>query len=200
MLFRSLKADGFQLTNGKLIDRAGHPVEFSLVTNSGNKQRSRVAALIEQDLAKVGITVRIVTLDFPSLIERISRTFDYEAALLSFVNADGDPNSQMNVWLSSAEQHAWNPGQKSPETSWEAEIDRLMQSQAVTSDLKKRKAAFDRVQAIISEQAPFIYLVHPRVLGAVSPQLRGAALAPLWPNLLWNADQLDVVSQISLVK
>ena len=195
-----LKADGFQSANGKLIDRAGHPVEFSLVTNSGNKQRNRVAALIEQDLAKVGITVRIVTLDFPSLIERISRTFDYEAALLSFVNADGDPNSQMNVWLSSAEQHAWNPGQKSPETSWEAEIDRLMQSQAVTSDLKKRKAAFDRVQAIISEQAPFIYLVHPRVLGAVSPQLRGASLAPLWPNLLWNADQLDVVPQISLVK
>jgi len=25
------------------------------------------------------------------------------------VNTDLDPNSQMNIWLSSAENHQWNP-------------------------------------------------------------------------------------------
>ena len=45
------------------------------MTNSGNTARERMAALIQQDLAKIGITVRVAKLDFPSLIERITRTF-----------------------------------------------------------------------------------------------------------------------------
>ena len=192
-----LNQDGFRLDAGKLRDRAGHAVEFSLVTNAGNKSRARIASLIEQDLAKIGVTLHIVTLDFPSLVERISRTFDYEAALLSFVNSDGDPIGQMNLWLSSAEQHAWNPSQSAPETAWEAEIDRLMQAQASSIDLRKRKISFDRVQSIVAEQAPLIYLVHPRVLGAVSPQVRNVSPAALWPNLLWNVDQLDLATEIS---
>jgi peptide/nickel transport system substrate-binding protein len=195
-----LKQDGFRLQAGKLVDRYGNAVEFSLVTNAGNKARARLAPLIEQDLAKVGIRLHIVTLDFPSLVERISRTLDYESALLSFTNVDGDPNGQMNVWLSSGEQHAWNPGQAAPETPWEAEIDRLMRAQAATADFRKRKASFDRVQAIVAEQAPLIYLVHPRVLGAVSRQVHNAAPAALWPNLLWNADRLDLAGEIARAK
>ncbi len=63
------------------------------------------------------------------------------------------PNGEMNVWLSSSENHQWNPQQKIPETAWEAEIDRLMRAQASSSDANKRKEAFDRVQEIAVEQA-----------------------------------------------
>lgn len=195
-----LKQDGFHLDAGKLRDRTGHPVEFSLITNAGNKTRVRIASLIEQDLAKIGVVLHIVTLDFPSLLERISRSFDYEAALLGFVNTDGDPIGQMNLWLSSGEQHAWNPAQSSPATPWEAEIDRLIEAQAATVDPRKRKASFDRVQEIVAQQAPIIYLVNPRVLGAVSPNLKHVAPAALWPFLLWNADELDLTTEISRTK
>ena len=40
--------------------------------------------------------MNVVTLDFPSLIERISQKFNYEAAMLGFRNVDLDPNRQMN--------------------------------------------------------------------------------------------------------
>ena len=195
-----LKQDGFRLVDGKLLDKGGQQVEFSLITNAGNKTRARIASLLEQDLAKIGIRLHIVTLDFKSLVERINKTLDYEAVLLSFTNNTGDPNGQMNVWMSSAEQHAWNPAQSKPETTWEAEIDRLMQTQASTVDLRKRKQSFDRVQTIIAEQVPLIYLVHPRVLGAVSPLLRNATPSALWPYLLWNADHLDLETEISRAK
>ena len=105
--------------------------------------------MVQEDLGKLGIKVNVVTLDFPSLIERISQKFNYEAAMLGFRNVDLDPNGQMNIWLSSAENHAWNPQQKSPETAWEAEIDKLMRAQASTADPKKRKESFDRVQEIV---------------------------------------------------
>ncbi len=50
-----------------------------------------------------------MTLDFPSLIERITRTLNYEACLLGLVNVDADPSELMNVLLSSASNHPWNP-------------------------------------------------------------------------------------------
>ena len=149
-----LQADGFHLQNGTLFDKGGNAVEFSIVTNAGSKPRERMAVMVQEDLGKLGIKVNVVTLDFPSLIERISQKFDYEAAMLGFRNVDLDPNGQMNIWLSSAEDHAWNPQQKSPETAWEAEIDRLMRAQASTADPKKRKENFDRVQEIAAEQTP----------------------------------------------
>lgn len=151
-----LATDGFHKDGEVLRDSGGHAVEFSLVTNSGNRARERAAALIQQDLAALGIRLNIVTLDFPALIQRISQTFQYETCLLGLINVDLDPNGQMNVWLSSSVNHAWNPNQKTPATPWEAEIDRLMRSQASTIDPARRKSQFDRVQEIIWQEAPVL--------------------------------------------
>jgi len=185
-----LAQDGFHKDGESLRDRDGRVVEFSLITNSGNRARERMAALIQSDLRAIGIRLNVVTLDFPSLIERITRSFDYEASLLGMINTDLDPNSQMNVWLSSADQHQWNPNQKTPATPWEAEIDRLMRLQASTLENEKRRTYFDRVQEIAREQEPFIYLIYKDTLVAVSPALRNVQPSVLRPELLWNAEWL----------
>jgi peptide/nickel transport system substrate-binding protein len=187
---RLLTKAGFHLESDVLKDRSGNRVEFTLVTNSGNVAREKMAAMIQQDLSQVGIKVKVVTLDFPSLIERMTRTFDYEACLLGLVNTDLDPNSQMTVWLSSGENHQWNPSQKSPATQWEAEIDKLMREQASAPTEKQRKAKFDRVQQIVFEQQPFIYLINKDVLMALSPSVVGAAPVILNPQAFWNAETL----------
>ncbi len=189
---KRLQKEGFRLQQGMLLDREGHSVEFSLITNSGNKSREKMATMIQQDLSQVGIRLNVLTLDFPSLIERISRTFNYEACLLGLVNVDLDPNAQMNVWLSSASNHQWNPNQKTPDTPWEAEIDRLMQAQASSMDSQKRKVSFDKVQQIIWEQAPFLYLVTKNSLAAVSPQLRNVVPVVLRPQTYWNIERLSL--------
>jgi peptide/nickel transport system substrate-binding protein len=192
---KRLQDDGFHLQNGTLFDKAGNAVEFSIVTNAGSKPRERMAVMIQEDLGKLGIKVNVVTLDFPSLIERISQKFNYEAAMLGFRNVELDPNSQMTIWLSSGDNHAWNPQQKSPETAWEAEIDRLMRAQASTADPKKRKESFDRVQEIAAEQAPLIYLINQNALSAVSNAVAGANPVILNPQTFWNAERLTVNSQ-----
>jgi peptide/nickel transport system substrate-binding protein len=190
-----LRQDGFQLQGSTLRDRAGNAVEFSVITNAGNKNRERMAAMIQQDLARIGIRLNIVTLDFPSLIERITRTFNYEACLLGFVNDELDPNVQMNVWLSSADNHQWNPNQKTPATTWEAEVDRLMRAQAATLDFRKRKQALDRVQQIVREQEPFIYLVNKEALAAIDPAVHNANPVALRPQTFWNIDQMSLGAQ-----
>lgn len=185
-----LKKDGFQLSGGVLRDKTGQPVEFSIVTNSGNKTRERMAAMIQQDMKALGIRVTVTPLDFPSLIERITKTFNYEACLLGQISTDVDPNGQSHVWNSAGESHQWNPNQKAPATDWEAEMDKLMAIQGSTPDQGKRKAAFDRVQKIVVEQAPFVYLANKHNLIAVTPNVGNFDPVTLWPQTLWNADRL----------
>lgn len=185
-----LAKDGFRLTGNQLRDRDGHPVEFSMITNSGNKLHERTMSLIQQDLSKIGIRLNVVTLDFPSLAERISRSFNYESCLMAFTSIDLDPDGQINIWPSSASNHQWNPSQKTPSTPWEAEVDKLMLAQHAAADLKKRKASFDRVQEIVSEQAPFLFLVYPNALAAISPRVHNVTPALVFPQLYWNADRL----------
>src|SRR5579862_7549693 len=187
-----LASEGFQLRNKILYDRAGNAVEFSIVTNAGSKTREKIAVMIQQDLASLGIKVNVVTPDFPSLIERITRNLNYEACLLGLVNVDPDPSSLMNVLLSSASNHPWNPNEKQPETAWEAEIDRLMLAQAATADYRARKQHFDRVQEILHEQQPIIYLLHPNALSAVSGQVAGVKPTAFFPHTFWDAEHLTV--------
>ena len=189
---KALQGEGFRLANGALKDKDGNEVVFSIITNAGNKYRERMATMIQEDLQKIGIHVNVVTLDFPSLIERMTQTFDYEAIMLGLTNVGLDPSEQMNVWLSSSDNHQWNPSEKTPETAWEAEIDKLMREQASSADAKKRKESFDRVQEIAVEQAPFIYLVNRNALSAVSTTVRGANPVILAPQTYWNAERLSV--------
>jgi peptide/nickel transport system substrate-binding protein len=189
---KALQSEGFRLENGTLKDKDGNAVVFSIITNAGNKYRERMATMIQEDLQKIGIQVNVVTLDFPSLIERMTQTFDYEAILLGLTNVGLDPSEQMNVWLSSSENHQWNPSEKVPETAWEAEIDKLMRAQASSADPKKRKESFDRVQEIAVEQAPFIYLVNRNALSAVAASVQGANPVILVPQTYWNAERLTV--------
>ncbi len=185
-----LRQEGFRLQDGVLEDGQGQRVEFAIITNAGNRSRERMAAMIQYDLGRIGMRVNVVPLDFPSLIERISKSLQYEACLLGLVNVDLDPNGQMNIWLSSSVNHQWNPGQKTPATSWEAEIDRLMKEQASTLDPRHRKLCFDQVQRIAREQEPFLYLANKHAVSAVGSAVVNAQVAVLHPHVFWNADQL----------
>jgi peptide/nickel transport system substrate-binding protein len=190
-----LHAAGFQTRAGLLYDGGGKQVTFSLLTNAGNTAREKMAALIQQDLLELGIRVNVVTLGFPELIERLMHTQNYEACLLGVVNVQPDPSTGANVWLSSSEDHQWNPKETQPATAWEKEIDSLVRAQATFGDQARRKQAWDRIQQIVADQQPFIYLVHRDITFAASPAIQGISPAPLRPQLIWNIDEWKISRQ-----
>ncbi len=186
----ALAGAGFRLNGSVLEDAAGHAVKFSILTNAGNAARMKMATLIQEDMKALGMQVTVVALDFPALIERLMHTQDYEACLLGLENVDPDPDAMMNVWLSSSPNHQWNPSEKTPATAWEAEIDHAMNLQASSLKEAERKQAVDRVQQIVADQQPFVYLVYPNALYAISPRLQGVQPAVLEPGLVWNVESL----------
>ena len=187
-----LAADHFSWSgSGALQDPNGRLVEFSLLTSSSNAERSQMAAMIQDDLKAIGVTVHITPLDMRSILDRVLRTRDYDTCLLTLQNADADPNPNMSVWLSSGGNHLWNPEQKSPATPWEAEIDQLMQRQMVARSDIKRKSLYDRVQDLLMENLPLIPLVNPHVLVASRSGLANFRPAILDHYTLWNIEELS---------
>lgn len=190
-----LKDAGFSWTKSasgdeQLVDPGGKPVDFSILTSSSNTDRMKMATLVQDDLKQLGMFVQVVPLEFRSLIDRVTQTKEYEACLLGIASFDADPNSDLNVWLSSGGQHLWDPSQKQPATPWEAEIDKLMKLQLATPSYEQRKELYDRVQEILAEQQPMIFLASPDILAGAKNLIGNFHPAVLEPYLLWNAEQL----------
>ena len=173
-----------------LFDPDHYPVSFSLLTSSSSAERNKMATVIQDDLKQLGMKVQIVPLEFRSLVDRITQTKDYDACILGLVSGDADPTPDMNVWLSSGPQHFWNPSQSKPATAWEAEMDRLMEQQLVTPGYEQRKKLYDRVQEILAENQPMIFLASPHILVGAKNAVANLHPAVLEPYVLWNVDQL----------
>jgi peptide/nickel transport system substrate-binding protein len=188
-----LKIAGYSWkSDGSLVDSHGNSVEFSILTSSSNEQRTKMATLIQDDLSRVGMNVHVVSLDFGATVDRLLNSFDYEAAISGIADGDADPNSEMNIWLSSGGMHLWHLNEEKPATPWEAEMDRLMNTQLVALDVAKRRRLYDRVQEIVAEELPVISLVSPNVLVAARDRIGNFQPAILDPNVLWNVDSLYV--------
>lgn len=191
-----LQSAGFSWSRkGELLDAAGSVVKFSILTSTSNSQRTQMATIIQQDLMELGISVQVAPLEFHSVLDRIFHTHDYEAAILGLAGGDVDPNSQMNVWLSSGNDHIWDIGEAHPATSWEAEIDQLMERQLSASSPQARKALYDHVQQIIAINLPVISLVSPNTLVGAKTNLGNFKPATLDPHTLWNSQELFFYEQ-----
>lgn len=193
---RLLSEAGFRWdAKGTLQGPKGHPVSFTLVTNADNPRRSRMATLIQDDLAKLGIEMRLAALDFANLVRRITRSFDYEACLLGITQTDPDPSAELPLWLSRAPLHFWHPSQSRPATAWEARIDFLMEQQMLALDAASRKVFFDEVQAIVAEHLPIIHLVVPHALVGASRRVENLKPTPFRTPPLWNSEELFFVGR-----
>jgi peptide/nickel transport system substrate-binding protein len=190
-----LKSAGFSWKgDNQLVDAQSRPVEFSIITSTSNAQRTKMAAIIQDDLSKLGMNVHIVPLEFRAVIDRVFQTYDYEASIMALGGGDADPNPEMNVWLSSGGTHLWHLGETKPATEWESQIDQLMQQQMVQLNYKQRKKLYDQVQEIITANLPYVFLATPNILVGAKKNLANFKPAILEPTTLWNVEDLYFLS------
>ena len=83
-----------------------------------------------------------------------------------------------------------NPSQARPATSWEAEIDQLMEQQLVANSFEERKKSYDRVQRILDENQPFIFLATPDILVGAKDNVGNFQPTVLESYALWNVENL----------
>jgi peptide/nickel transport system substrate-binding protein len=174
-------------------DGSGHPVRFSVLVQSGLTAGEKGIEFVRDELARIGIGVDVVPLDFGSVLGRW-RQGQYDAIYHHLTPTDTDPAGNLDWWLSSGSGHVWNPAQPRPATAWEAEIDAAMSRQAATLDVAERRRIFSDVQRIFLAHNPAIYFVVPHVYVATSRRVHPMTPAMAPPQVLWAADELSVDS------
>lgn len=174
-----------------LEDEKGNEARFTVEAFGGNAVIERSAQVLREDLRRVGIAMDVVTLAPNQIIEHVYAG-KFDAAFVAFQFSDVDPATTLDYWLSSGSTHFWNPGQKTPASDWEREIDQVMQKQVITPDLQERKKLFNEAQRIFSENLPMIYFAAPRIYVAVSPRVTSMTPAVTRPQVLWNAEIVAV--------
>ncbi|MEM1177884.1 MAG: ABC transporter substrate-binding protein [Acidobacteriota bacterium] len=187
---QALQGAGFRWIDERLHDPEGEPVILTLVTNSSNSKRVETATVIQEDLRRLGIDLRVVPLDFGALLDRVYDNFDYEIGLLGLGRGGLDPNSSLNVWLSTGDSHLWRLNGDGPDSPWQERLDALLLEQMTELDEGRRRVLLSDIQRMIAEQSPFVFLVAPNVLVGAKSELGNFAPVAAAPSAAWNADRL----------
>lgn len=166
------------------------PLEVRLDTAIGNAQRERMAEIIQDNLAGIGIRVAVRHSLPNEIASRFLSSFDYEAILFGIAPTEATPDLQTNFWRSSGNIHLWHPNQRKPQRQWEAASDALISRLLGSVDPVARKAAFNEVQEIWAAQMPLIPTITSNVLVGWSTRLGNVRPSLLQPHLVWNAEEL----------
>jgi peptide/nickel transport system substrate-binding protein len=199
-----LQGAGFKYDSAnQLFDADGNRVRFTMISQTGNKRVEAMGAQVKQDLSKVGIQVDYQPIDFGTIGDKLSNTYDWEC-WLGFVTGGIEPHDGFNVWSPDGNFHLFNqkpqPGQPPIEgrevADWEQRIGELYIQGARELDEAKRKAIYAETQRLSQEYLPFIHLVNNTALAAVRNHVKDVELSSLYyESVLWNSPRLKVVEE-----
>jgi peptide/nickel transport system substrate-binding protein len=178
--------------DGIVEDATGTPARFTLLTAKGQTALENGARVIRDELKKIGLSVDVVSLDGNALVQKFVSSNEYDAVYFHLTTTSTDPALNADFWSSRGIAHIWNPGQKTPATEWERQIDELMTQNASALDDATRKAAFVEVQKVFAAHQPMVYFAAPRVFVAASTRMTNLTPALSRPQLLWAADTIAV--------
>ena len=176
----------------ELFDAKGNRVEFTLIVPAQTEPRVRTAAVIQEDLARLGIKMQVAPIENAQVTARATQSYEYEAMLLGTSATEPDPSSYSDYLRSDSPQHQWHPKQTQPATPWEARLNELVKAQAGETDPARRHAIFREVQMILAEQLPVIPIVARHITAAANTRTGNHRPSPLPPYSLWNAEELFI--------
>ncbi|MEN6318393.1 MAG: peptide-binding protein [Syntrophaceae bacterium] len=169
-----LAAAGWKDTNGDgIVDNNGQPFVFEIITNQGNEIRAKCAEIIQRRLAEIGIKVKIRVLEWAAFVNDFINKRRFDATILGW-SIPLDPDIY-DVWHSSKT----GPQELNFISYKNEEVDKLIEMGRGTFDQEKRKKYYDRIQEIIAEEQPYLFLYVPDALPIVHARFRGVEVAPL---------------------
>jgi peptide/nickel transport system substrate-binding protein len=164
-----------------ILDKGGQRFEFELLANQGNEVRAKTAEIIQRRLAEVGISVKIRIIEWAAFIKEFINKRRFDAVILGWT-IPMDPDLY-DVWHSSKT----GPSELNFVTYKNEEVDALLEKGRSTFDRGERKRCYDRIQEILAEDQPYIFLYVPDALPIFNARIHGIEPAPIGigHNTIW---------------
>ncbi|MCE5327102.1 MAG: ABC transporter substrate-binding protein [Planctomycetaceae bacterium] len=141
-------SDGYLVKDGKRF-------EFNLITNNGNALRLAIQVLVQSDLKKIGIKVNTSTYEWAAFIKNYINTQTFDACVLGW--SLGKSVDQFQLWHSSMIKP---PGLNFCSYN-NKEVDALLSEIRTTFDRQKLTSLCQRMQKIVYDDQPFLFLSTP---------------------------------------
>lgn len=164
----------------ELLAEAGYPNGFETtlwtlpVTRPFNPNGMKMGALMQQDLAKVGIKVTLQAYDWGTYLEKIMNG-EHDMAQLGWTGDNGDPDNFLNTLLSC------NSVTKGSNNSryCKNDFEQLIRQAREISDQSQRDKIYQQALTILSEDEPIIPIAHSRVFRGLRSNIQGYVMDPL---------------------
>lgn len=168
-----LKEAGYVDTNGDgILEKDGKPLKFTVLTNQGNDARIKTAEIIQRRLRDVGIDMKILVLEWATFIKEFVSKRRFEALILGWTIPQ-DPDL-FDIWHSSKmDERGLNHYSYS-----NPQVDRLLELGRKTIDEKKRRDIYGKVQEILADDVPCVFLYIPYALPVVHKRFKGVSPMP----------------------
>jgi peptide/nickel transport system substrate-binding protein len=164
--WRDINGDG-------ILEKDGRSFEFEIITNQGNEIRAKCAEIIQRRLAEIGIRVKIRVVEWAAFVNDFINKRKFDATILGWT-IPLEPDLY-DVWHSSKT----GPQELNFVSYKNAEVDGLIVKARETFDRAVRKRCYDRIQEVLAEEQPYLFLYVPDALPIVHARFRGVEVAPL---------------------
>ena len=138
-----------------------------------NPNARRMAELIQEDFAKIGVTVEIVSYEWGEYLQRSKAEDRDGAVLLGWTGDNGDPDNFLAVLLGCDAVGGSNRAQWCNE-----EFDGLVQK-AKSGSQEERTKLYEEAQVVFKREAPWATIAHSVVFMPMSKKVSGYVMDPL---------------------
>jgi peptide/nickel transport system substrate-binding protein len=156
-------AFGFDLDKAKAFYAKADPkpAEITVKVSPTYPDEVKMAELMQQDLAKIGINLKIEQLEWSSWIKQVVTDGDYEMEIV-LISGGSDPDDFFYQWHHSGEVfNIWRYS--------DPEMDKLLEEGRTASDQTKRKEVYAKIQEKLIADAPLAHIIYRQsVMGATA--------------------------------
>jgi len=148
-----------------------------------NPNARRMAELMQEDFAKVGVTVEVVSYEWGEYLSRSKELNRDGAVLLGWTGDNGDPDNFLAVLLGCDGVEASNRAQWCHEP-----FDNLIQQAKTVTDSAERTRLYEEAQTVFKEQAPWATIAHSVVYMPMRPEVENYIVHPLGGHIFYGVD------------
>ncbi|WP_027487513.1 ABC transporter substrate-binding protein [Allorhizobium undicola] len=143
----------------------------------------RAAEIMQDDFAKIGVKVEIVSYEWAEYLQRSKAKDRDGAAILGWTGDNGDPDNFLDTLLGCDAVGGNNRAQ------WcNKEFDALVKKAKVTADKAERTKLYEEAQVIFKKEAPWATLDHSLSVVPMRKEVSGFTQSPLGAFTFENVD------------
>ncbi len=145
--------------------------DFTLLMPQGSPSAPKIAAIFQEDLKKLGVSMSTRELEWATFHEKIQK-HEFQAETAAW-GTGTDPDTNWNLWRTEEYAKGRNYGGYSNKR-----VDELFEKGRKEFDPEARKKIYQEIHKLVFDDQPYIWIYNAPTLAALNKRIRGLQFSP----------------------